>query len=219
MRAFLTALIAVFVLTSSAFAGNIALDPAAGGIATASCGGTETVPGNPNCWLISGIQYLPSNAIDGDPNTKWIAPGGTTNPYLLINLGGLFTVDSITVSGVGNPGYDMNFEVFAGGTQSPGATNDQIAAALEAGSAVGVYDAVGLSGGAAWTATFSVSTSTPIEYVLYDVTLSSNGNDSGIDDAYANTISVDDPNLPEPGTFGLIGAGILALGFSRRFRK
>ena len=203
MRIFAAVLIVAFVLASSAFAGNIALTSFG---ATVSCGGTPSP-----CFLTFGAtQYLPSNAIDGSLATEWVAPGGTQSPYLLINLGGLYTVNSITVSGVGNAGNAIGFSVFAGTSAS--------VATLEGGTAVGTV--ASQAGGTAWNDTFSLAGSPLIQYVLYDITLSyGNGGTTGIDDAYTTEITVNDPNVPEPGTFGLIGAGLLALGFTRRSRK
>src|ERR1017187_7662277 len=217
MRFSVSALVAAVALASPAYAGNIALTSMG---ATATCGGTIVLPDYPDiCYLIyyypSGTQYLPSNAIDGDPATQWVAPGGTQNPTLLINLGGLYTVDSITISGVGNPGRSVGFSVFAG-TSSDLTT-------LEGGTAIGTVGSQ--ADGTLWNDTFLVSTSSQIQYVLYDVTFA-NGNGTsgttGVEDAFAATISVDhpdDPSVPEPGTFGLMGAGLLALSFTRRSRK
>ena len=219
MRVFVTAWMVAFALASSAFAGNIALTSLG---ASATCGGTLALPNYPDiCYLIlpypnpGGTQYLPSNTIDGDPATQWVAPGGTQNPTLLINLGGLYTVDSITISGVGNPGRSVGFSVFVG-TSSDLTT-------LEGGTAIGTVGSQ--ADGTLWNDTFLVSTSSQIQYVLYDVTFA-NGNGTsgttGVEDAFAATISVDhpdDPSVPEPGTFGLMGAGLLALSFTRRSRK
>jgi len=214
MRVFATAIIVGFALASSAFAGNIALTSLG---ATATCGGTIVLPNYPDiCYLIyfypAGTQYLPSNAIDGDLSTEWVAAGGTEAPYLLINLGGLYPVDSVTISGVGNPGNVIGFSVYVG-------TSSNVAT-LEAGTPIGTV--ASQMGGTPWNDAFSVAGNPLIQYVLYDVTLAyGNGSSgtTGLDDAYATEITVDDPNVPEPGTFGLIGTGLLALGFTRRSRK
>ena len=202
MRVFVTVLIAAFALASSAFAGNIALTPA-----TATCGGTP-LP----CFLTfpfpAGTQYLASNTIDGNSATEWVAPGGTVNPYVLIDLLAPHTVDNVDVFGVGNSGRFIGFSVFVG--MSSDLTT------LRSSTAIGTV--ANQPGGTAWSDLFSVSTSSQIRYVLYDVTISNTGSADAIhDDAYATTISVD--GVPEPGTFGLLGAGLLALGFSRRSRK
>jgi hypothetical protein len=215
MRFPIATLIAVLALGTSAFAENIAL-PSLG--ASAACGGSISLPNYPNiCYLIypypSGTDYLPSNVIDGDPSTEWVAAGGTVDPYLLIDLGGLYTVDSVTVTGIGNTGNIIGFSVFTGTTSN--------VATLEAETPIG--SVASQMGGTLWSDTFSVSTAAPIEYVLYDVTLS-NGDitvgttgSGGLDDAYATEISVD--GVPEAGTFALMAMGLLVLGLTRRFRQ
>jgi hypothetical protein len=105
MRFSVAALVAVLALAIPTYAGNIALTSMG---ATATCGGTIVLPNYPDlCYLIyyypAGTQYLPSNPIDGDPGTEWVAPGGTQDPTLLIDLGGVYPVDSITISGVATP--------------------------------------------------------------------------------------------------------------------
>jgi hypothetical protein len=236
MRVFVTALIAAFALASSAYAGNIALDAAAGGIATAYCGGTGTQPCN-----LPG--YGPLNAIDGTNSTVWVAPGSNTNgvapyvPWLMINLNALDTVDYVAVSGWGNiwPGgmvQEITYDLYVGtdsspadyssGTYAPGTTGTEIAANITAHA---VEPVGSFPSGSPWTSPqFAVSTSSPIQYVFYQVVASQADQyghtiAGGYDDAYASTIFVDDPLVPEPGTFGLLGAGLLALGFTWRSRR
>lgn len=200
MRIFVTALTLAFVLASSAFAGNVALT---GLGASATCGGTPAP-----CELnFGGTTYGASNTIDGNPATLWVAPGGTVNPYVLVDLGKLYTIDFVTISGVGNAARSIGFSVYAGTSSS--------VSTLLAGTAIG---STTQPGGTAWNDTYSVSTSSPIRYVLYNVTVSNTGSaDTTHDDAYANTILAD--AVPEPGTVGLIGAGLLALGFTLRSRR
>jgi hypothetical protein len=187
MRIFGTALILAFALASSAFAGNVAP------LGTVTCG-TSTpceIPG-----------FLATYAIDGNPATKWVAYGSTTSPYLLLNLGQLYTVDSVTITGSGTPFYSIGFSVYVGTSSSPGTL---IGSKTEA------------AGASPWSDTFSVSTSSKIQYVLYNVTGSFISNGATYEYPYASEISVD--AVPEPGTVSLIGAGLLALGFTLRSRK
>jgi hypothetical protein len=197
MRIFVTALMLAVALASSAFAGNVALS---GLGASATCGGT------PSCTLGS---FVASNTIDGSLATEWVAPGGTVGPYVLVDLGQLYTIDSVTISGVGNSGYSIGFEVFVG-------TSSNVAT-LEGGTPITGGSPIVQSGGAAWNDTYSVSIASPIRYVLYDVTTSNNSDHPTYDDAYTTEIAAD--SVPEPGTIGLIGTGLLALGFSLRRKK
>jgi len=213
MRIFVTAFMLAVVLASSAFAGNVALSSGNGGIATAT-----SCPSIPGC-NVTG--YSAGLAIDGNSGAtdKWIAPGNTVGADLLINLGALFTVDYVTIEGIGSYNTDehigksITFSVFVGGV---GSTEASLLASTPIGSAT----EVGLAGGAEWSTTFNITPS-KVEYVLYDVTASCGNPVSNscttYDNAYANDILVD--AVPEPGTIGLIGAGLLALGFSLRSRK
>ena len=214
MRIFVTALIVALALTGSAFAGNVALSSLG---ATAVCDGTPTPcsltsPARPASNTIDGISGVGQNA------DKWVAPGSTQNPGVLVNLGQLYTIDSITISGVGNVGNSIDFEVFVGTNPLLSTTDTAVGTLISGGSPVLVTQTVA---GQLWSDTFTVSTSSPIQYILYDVTsaLGFNGGTSP-DDAYANDIAADSP-VPEPGTLSMIGgAGLLGLGFvKRRFQR
>jgi hypothetical protein len=187
MRIFVTALMLAVALASSAFAGNVALT-SLGATAQSYCGtGGATSP----CDYTTHVANL---AIDGNSSTQWIANGAVINPYVVINLGALYTIDFVSVSGVGNTGNTISFEVFGGTTPSP---------------AILLGTETGQAGGSAWTDTFTTPPST-YQYIEYYVT-------GGTDWGYATTIDVD--ATPEPGTVGLIGAGLLALGFTLRRKK
>ena len=192
MRIFVTALIVVLALTGSAFAGNVALSSLG---ATASCGGDSP------CFLTYlGTAYVPANTIDGSLATTWVANGPTVDQYVLVTLNQPYTIDSVTIQGLGTPGDFQSFDVFVGGAGST-------AASLLASTPVGTNN--DQPDGTAWTDTYSVSTSSPIQYVLYE-------NTGGTDYGSATEISAD-ATVPEPGTFSLIGgAGMLLLGFARR---
>ena len=220
MRFWVTALTVVFVLASSAFAGNIALDAAAGGIATATCGATGFGAQTQSCILTTYTPNMAIDGIDGAMSTLWVAPGGngtgTYVPWLLINLGAVYNnIDFISASSWGH----LTFSLYAGTSSNP--------AVLAAGTdltAGGTTEAALPYSGAPWTSSnYAVTLGTSVQYVLYYVTASqadSNGHTvgGGWDDASAEQIFVDS-TAPEPGTFGLIGAGLLAFGFSRRSRK
>jgi hypothetical protein len=234
MRALAAALIVAFVLASSAFAGNIALTSLG---ATATCGGTGTQP----CSLPG---YGPLNAIDGIDNfTEWVAPGSAGAgvapyvPWLMIDLNTLDTVDYVTVYGWGNiwPGdieMRITYDLFVGtdpnaidyltGLYAPGTTGTEIATNITPFGNAG-YPSIG----GQWSDQFGVSTSAPIRYVFYQVVASQADQyghtiAGGYDDAYTSEIVVDVPDTPpapEPGTFGLLGAGLLALGLTWRSRR
>jgi len=206
MRILVAVFIFVLALTGSASAGNVALAPGA----TAVCEGTPL----PCELTIAGTTYGAADTIDGnpDPADKWVAPGGTSSPGVLVNLGSLYTIGSIVITGVGSSGESIDFEVFVGTNSSLSTTDTAVGTLVSGGTPVQEF------GGAMWTAIFAVSPSTPIQYILYDVTTSSMslGGGGSLDDAYANDIEAFTPT-PEPGTFGLIGgAGLLVLGLVRR---
>jgi len=170
MRIFVTALIVVLALTGSAFAGNVALSSLG---ATATCGGDS-----PCFATVGGTQYLPSNTIDGSLATTWVANGPTVDQYVLVTLNQPYTIDSVTINGLGTTGDFQSFDVFVGGAGST-------AASLLASTPVGINaDQVD---GTAWSDTYSVSTSSPIQYILYE-------NTGGTDWGSATEISADSPS-------------------------
>ena len=201
MRLFVTVLTVAVALTSSAFAGDI------GPWGTAQCGSNGAAPSAPAACSLAGsggYTYGPGNTINGNGNVdQWVALNGSlVDPYVLVNLGASYTLDNITIDGVGNSGATISFEVFA--------TNAfTTVGALE--STTPLLTVTGQAGGSAWNHGQSFAT-TPYQYILYEVT-------GGTDWGYATEILADDPGVPEPGTFGLLGAGLLALGFAWRSRK
>jgi hypothetical protein len=152
--------------------------------------------------------------IDGNPAAldKWVAPGNIVDADVLINLGGVFPINSVTVEGVGSPGESIGFSVFVG---PAGSTESSLLASTP----IGTTSETEASGGGQWSVTFNIAP-TSVQYVLYEVTAACGDpgdSCSSYDNAYANDILVN--AVPEPGTIGLIGAGLLALGFSLRSRK
>jgi hypothetical protein len=132
------------------------------------------------------------------------------DPYVLITLNQPYLIDSVTISGAVSGTNQISWEVFVGGVGST-------VSSLEAGTPIGTENVTGPT----WSYTLPVSTSSPVEYILYEVTTSygnPSGDTAGYDYAYANDIGAD--AVPEPGTFSLIGGvGMLALGvFRRRFQ-
>ncbi len=251
MRTFVMTLLSIFSSAVLARATNIAL-PIDGATVTtnssiAALGWSASVGGN--------ITYFPaSDAIDGTgcpqascaPLNEWVAPGGTVQPYLLINLGSTYAVDYLTVSGVGNPGLSTSFDVFVSENNPVAALNcissltgpETSATSAICLSTIESTMTLALSvlnqqdGGSGWTTPQgSVSTATPTQYVLYYAVDSStncpiagcfpgNGITStqiGQEDAFATSIVVD--AVPEPATFGLFSAALLAFGLVRRFRQ
>jgi hypothetical protein len=157
-------------------------------------------------------SYLPAAAIDGSYSTQWLGGlGGLTNgnPYLLIDLGHPYMLDSVTIWGVGNSGNVTSFNLFVDASSLPPSPTGA--------PALTVTDYV--SQGTLWsqTATFAPQLVQYIEYV-------STGTPSGIvnmdgvnrrqDIGYVVEVTAD--QVPEPATIGLIGIGVFGLSFIRR---
>jgi hypothetical protein len=224
MRTFVTVVAGALVIVASAFANNIAVT----GSATATAGFGDTLG-----------AYSASYALNWNSGSAWIAPGGSVNPYLLITLNQPALVDSVTVYGGGNSLLFSAFDIFVGslapnlGSFDSISESDLIAQLEGAGSNMTLIGTeTDQADGYVWTDSFAVSTSTPIQYVLYlgisgdgpgcDVTVCAPGTGTtgvgGQDDAFTSGIVVDDPPTPEPATFGLFGAAALLFGLTRRFR-
>jgi hypothetical protein len=196
---------------STSYANNVALS---------SLGATATT----NAYLTyKGVSYVPSNVIDVNPTTEWVSPGGTIGPYLLINLGQLYSVNSIQVDGVGNPGLTTSFNIYVG-------TSPDLATLEGSQPVLSVLDQ---ADGVAWSlGTNMVATS--IQYVLYLATASTQGCPSacypgnayfdnnavplaGQDDAFTTGIIVN--AIPEPITFGPFAIALLSLVCLRAIPK
>jgi len=232
MRTFVAVLFGALALGGSASANNVALDPAAGGLASIYSVSGEAIWG--------GVTYSATNAIDGSTDTEWVGPGMGSSaapmPYLLIDLGQLYPIYSVTVDGVGNSGLFTSFNVYVGGL----ADLLNISQGGAQGAAILVLQVMNQADGApGWSLTGLVPGGfTNTEYVLYegvnDTTLSSSdcaGDScypgsaqfdsdespiSGQDDGFATEILA---NTPEPSMIGLVSVALLGLGFARRFRK
>ena len=126
MGSFVTAILGTLTFAVASFANNIALDPAAGGNASITTNSSIASSG----WsaMVNGVlTYFPAtDAVDntGCPFTgsgcnaanEWVAPGGTVEPYLLINLDQLASINALTVSGAGNTGLTTSFDIFVSPT-------------------------------------------------------------------------------------------------------
>ncbi len=240
MRFFVSALIVALALTGSAFAGNIALSSIG---ATASCGGT----GGQACFLTGYGPAGAIDGYSAA--TLWVAPGSSLSepantyvPYLEVGLipTGYTTVDWVTASGWGTYGLQITYDIFVGTdsteTDYINNTNGVITQSFSGGCAtVGncaeIATNVTIAGNGnynsipgQWTSSQYSDSLAATDYIFYIVTASQADQaghtvGGGYDDAYVSEITADDPNVPEPGTFGLLGAGLLALGFARRSRK
>jgi hypothetical protein len=156
-------------------------------------------------------SYLPAVAIDGSNSTQWAGGlGGLVNgnPYLLINLGQPYMLDSVTISGVGSSGNVTSFNLFVGTSPLPPSPTG-----------TPVLTVTDQFGGTLWSRT---ATFTPqlVQYIEYVSTGSPGGqvNVDGVtrtqDVAYAGEVAAD--QVPEPDTIGLIGLGVFGIGFVRR---
>ena len=155
-------------------------------------------------------------------------------PYLLINLGQAYTIDNVTVTGLGSTGLFTSFNVFVGTGWTGGsfANNDLLTAPSTdlTGSIEVLSVTLQPDGGSGW----SISTNSTLSSIITLASLAQTSNiqyvelvatgtpDDGItyDAALAGEITVNDPMpTPEPTTMGLAGLALLALGSASRFRK
>lgn len=161
--------------------------------------------------------YMPNLAIDSNQSTEWVGGlGGLTNgmPWLLINLGQQYNVDSVTVYGVGNSDWTTSFDVFVGTLAALQNIEQNGAGAAGAGATL-VEAVTGQADGTAWSLMGSIAP-TQTQYVLYEATGTPGWN--GQDDAFAAEITADAAATPEPATIGLIGFALLGFGLARRKR-
>jgi hypothetical protein len=188
------------------------------GVASASPLSIPSLPGATASSNYNTPSFLPSEAIDGiySNSSQWVgALGGLgANPYLLINLGQPYMLDSVTIWGIGNSGSVTSFNLFVGVnplTPSPTGTPALTVTNLQ-------------SNGTLWseTASFTPQLVQYIEYV-------STGTPGGIvnvpdvgsrtqDDPYVVEVTADQVagQAPEPATIGLMGLGLFGLGVIRR---
>jgi hypothetical protein len=202
MRVLALAVCMTFVIGGIAFATPIPIQPA-------------NVTSNYN-----NAGYMPAKAVDGIITyaDEWVGGlGGLTAgmPWLQIDLGQLYNVDSATIFGFGSSGMTTSFDIFVGTLSALQNIETNGAGAAGAGATNILTVTNQQDGGEGWHYTAPVSPSTQTQYVLYEATGTPNGN--GQDAAFATNIAVD--AVPEPATLGLIGFGLLALGFVRRSRQ
>lgn len=214
---------AALALGGSALANNIALS-SLGAIAASNV---------PNPY---GSAYQATNAIDGSSAltggsaTQWDAVGysyTSGEPFLLINLGQLYNVDYLTVTGMGSPSLTTSFNVFVGtGWSGPAISNNT---QVTTGSLINPTEVLSVTaqpdGGSGWTISTnalgayatapSALPSTAIQYV--ELVATGTPSAGSQDAAFANEIVVD--AIPEPATMGLAGLALLALGCASRLRR
>jgi hypothetical protein len=232
MRIPVTALFGILALTGSASANNVALVSL----------GASTTPSSVLTYM--GTTYFANNAIDGNLSTEWVGVGNTSvtqaEPYLLISLAQVYTIDSVTVDGVGNSGLNTSFDIFAGTLAALQNIEMNGAGAAGAGATL-VLQVVNQADGTAWSLTGNIPGDMQTQYVLYEGVNDTANNSNcpsdvcfpgsaffnsatppapigGQDDAFATEIIVD--AIPEPATVGLVSLAFIALGLAkRRFRK
>jgi hypothetical protein len=167
MRTFATLVLSAFALAGFAFATPIDVANISNNSnVTAACGDT----GGTACYFGTNA---PANVTNGNLASPWVAPGLTANPFLLVNLGGVYTnVANVQVVGMGVTGLFSAFDVYVGGSSTvvtSGMTSTASLAAMEASmtEVMTVTNQADQTPGN-WTDTTTASLyGTAIQYVLY----------------------------------------------------
>lgn len=211
MRVFVTAAISTFAFVGLACASTFQF----------ASPFNQYVSSNYGNVTVGGTTFGPTNAIDGNnaATDEWLGGyGGVTNgtPYLFLNLGQAYNVDSITIQGTGNAGNVTKFDIFVGTVANMQAIET---GGLTAATNLGITPILSTTtqmGGSPWSLTATVSPSTPIQGILYYALGNPGQTIAGVtqDIAYVTEIGVD--VTPEPATVGLMGLSLLLLGFVRR---
>jgi len=214
-------LVALFVVTSGAWAGtvpitvpNYSFEIGPGGLACPTPGSSC----NPASWTQTGsaAEWQPTagrfSSIPDGVQVGWVNANGDLS-QVLTNTIAANTVYTLTV--------DVSFQNFSGVTFGP--IVDLEAFSAVAGSTV-LASATAASPGAGnttptagnwslWTLTFNSASDPAVVGEQLEIALGSTTNQTSYDDVGLNQ------TVPEPAMFALVGAGLLGLVTRRRFAK
>jgi len=200
-------LVALFVMASGAWAGNInVVDP---GFETSPCAsGNVCQPASP--WVTTDASL---NAGQLNNTTQYgLGYGGTEVAYANAEY---YLDQVLTTDLAANTTYTLTVLVGARSGGAPvGPEIELIAGSTEIGLATGTAPTAGN-----WSTYTLVVNSAQLSSSLYgdplEVFLGSSTTQTGFDNVGLNGV----PNVPEPAMFALVGAGLLGLVTRRRFAK